>query len=280
MNRQAHRGIAAMLTSIALAALVAGCGGDSEQAAHAARAVHLTAPDTLVRAGELTFCSDVGYPPMEFELDGKPAGADIDIAARLAKLMSVELKIVPTPFDDVLKGVRTRKCDAAISAITNTEERRTLVSFVDYLQMGQSVMVPTSNPHDVHGLEDLGGRRVAVQTGTVNEEFLRKHAANAKPEPIIRAFERDTDATEALAAGTVDAYFGDSPVVAYHIGQEALTYAFAGDPVNPEPIGIAVRRDDPVLQREIQQGIDAMYEDGSMRKIQRRWKLEDFSRAK
>ncbi|MCW2949470.1 MAG: putative polar amino acid transporter, substrate-binding protein, partial [Thermoleophilia bacterium] len=81
----------------------------------------------------------------------------------------------------------------------------------------------------------------------------------------------------ALAMGEVDAYYGDSPTAAYYIGQDALTYSFAGPPINPEPIGIAVRHDDKQLARQLQRGVDAMYADGSMHKILRKWKLSDFA---
>ncbi|MCZ4496782.1 MAG: binding-protein-dependent transport system, secreted component [Thermoleophilia bacterium] len=258
---------------------IAGCGGD-DTAPVAKRVVQLQAPATLVADDALTFCSDIGYPPMEFDDGGRPAGADIEIGQRLAKLMDVSAAFVNTPFDDVLTDLDDGACDAVISSLTNTAERRELVHFVNYLEVGQSLMVETSNPSDIEGLDDLGGKRVAVQAGTTNEEFLRGHAKDVDgTPPVITPFAKDTDATAALKTGRVDAYFGDSPVVAYHIGQEALTYAFAGDAINSEPIGIAVRHDDTKLRAELQRGIEAMYDDGSMDRILRRWKLDDFAIA-
>jgi polar amino acid transport system substrate-binding protein len=254
----------------------AGCG-DTGDVAPTRSAVKLTAPAALVHPGALTFCSDIGYPPMEFDDAGTPNGADIAIGRRLGRLMGVKVRFAGTPFDDIIPAVRANTCDAAISSLTNTAERAQLVNFVDYLEVGQSLMVQTSNPHGIKRLDDLAGMRVAVQAGTTNEDFLRQRAKGDEDPPVIRAFEKDTDATEALKRGDVDAYFGDSPVVAYHIGREALTYAFAGKPINPEPIGIAVAPDAHELHAELQRGIDAMYADGSMAKILARWKLDDFA---
>lgn len=261
----------------ACAAALAACDSP-ERSAEPAAPVQLDAPSGLVQEGTLTLCSDIAYPPMEFMDDaGEPAGADIEIAERLAEMMDVDATFVNTAFDDVLTKVSDGECDAAISSITNTEERREVVAFVNYLSVGQSLMVSTANPKDIESLDDLSGAKVAVQAGTVSEEFLREHARTTSPPPAIVTFAKDTDATAALADGRADAYLGDSPVVAYHIGQEALTYAFAGDPINAEPLGIAVARDAEQLHEELEQGIAGMYDDGSMQRILRRWKLEDFA---
>ena len=277
-GKQRTAGRTVIASVVVLAALFAsGCGGDDTSDA-TSKDVSLSAPASLVTAGTLTFCSDIGYPPMEFEgKGGVPQGADIEIGQRLAELMDVKALFAPTPFDDVLTALDAKKCDAVISSLTNTEERRAQVDFVDYLRFGQSLMVPTANARDIDGLDDLDGLRVAVQSGTTSEDLLKERAAERDDPPVVSPFAKDTDATAAVKDGTADAYLGDSPVVAYHIGQEALTYAFAGDPIDPEPIGIAVRRGDEAVHDELAKGIDAMYADGSMEKILERWKLDDFT---
>ena len=266
-----------LATCFVLALALTGCGDVSSDGASAKATVKLTAPPNLVHARTLTLCSDIGYPPMEFDDHGRPTGADIEIGTHLAHLMGVKVQFEGTPFDDIIPAVRAHKCDAAISSLTRTKERSKLVAFVDYLKVGQSLMVQTSNPTNIETLDDLAGKRVSVQDGTTNEDFLRTRSFGSDGSPTIRAFAKDTDATEALKRGEVDAYFGDSPVVAYHIGQEALTYAFAGKPIHPEPIGIALDHRSHSLKSELQRGIDAMYADGSMAKILRKWKLDDFA---
>lgn len=272
-----HR-FAAVAVVAVCALTAAACGsGDRSDTASRPKPVRLVAPSSLVAPGTLTFCSDIGYPPMEFHEGTRDVGADIEIGARLAKLMHAKVRFVDVPFDDVLDAVRDRRCDAAISAITDTPERRTSFHFVRYLEFGQSLMVQTANPRNIEDVEDLAGADVAVQAGTTNEEYLRALAPKLDSPPHVTAFQDDTAATAALAKGDVDAYIGDSPAVAYHIGQEALTYAFAGDPIDAQPIGIAVRPTDHDLRLQLARGIDAMYEDGSMRRILKRWKLDDFA---
>lgn len=268
--------------------LAAGCGGgsdkdsDGSKGAAATKQVKLKAPAAVAKRGELRFCSDMSYPPEEFIEDGKPAGSDIEIAQALAKRMGVKATFRDTGFDDILTDLVAGKCDAVISGMTDNAERRKLVHFIDYLRVGQSLMVPTANPHDIMDISDLAGRTVAVQAETTNEQYLRDQAKNGdrwgdEGAPKIVTFAKDTDAAKALKNRKADAYFGDSPVVAYYIGEEALTYAFAGKPVNAEPLGIAVAPDQAELEAQLDAGIDAMYGDGTLRTILAKWKLDGFA---
>jgi polar amino acid transport system substrate-binding protein len=67
----------------------------------------------------------------------------------------------------------------------------------------------------------------------------------------------------------VDAYFGDSPVVVYYVSKDK-SFAVGGSPINPIPIGIALRKGDP-LKAKITSAIDALYANGTMKKIVDKW---------
>ena len=52
-----------------------------------------------------------------------------------------------------------KKCDAIISGMNDTPERRKQVDFVDYLKVGQSLMVKKGNPKHITSLARLSGKR-------------------------------------------------------------------------------------------------------------------------
>lgn len=230
-------------------------------------------------ADELVFCTDLTYPPEEFMLNGKPAGSDIDIATEVGKRLGRTAKIRSTGFDALIAALLGKKCDAIISGMNDSPDRAKVVAFVDYLAVGQSIMVRKGNPLHIKGIADLAGKSVSVQVGTTNKDFLTAQSkklqkAGRKPIKIVN-FPRDTDAAAALATRKVDAYFGDSPVVAYYIGK-STAFAFAGQSVNPIPVGIALRKGDAELKGQIQRAIDGMYADGTMKRILVKWKMESF----
>jgi polar amino acid transport system substrate-binding protein len=230
-------------------------------------------------AGSLVFCTDLTYPPEEFMQNGKPAGSDIDIATEVGKRLGRPAKIRSTGFDGLIAALLGKKCDAIISGMNSTPDRAKTVAFVDYIAVGQSIMVQKGNPSQIKGLADLSGKSVSVQVGTTNKDFLAAQSkkfqkAGRKAIKVVN-FPRDTDAAAALATGKVDAYFGDSPVVAYYIGKSSA-FAFAGAPVNPIPVGIALRKQDTALKAQIAKAIDGMYADGALKRILTKWKMAPF----
>lgn len=234
----------------------------------------------IASGGTLTFCSDITYPPEEFYQGTKPAGSDIDIGTEIAKRMGKSAKFDNTGFDAIIAALLAKKCDAVISGMNDTAKRRKQVNFVDYLSVGQSLMVKKGNPAHITNLTSLAGRTVSVEVGTTNKDFLdaesKKLQSAGKKAIKVQSFPKDTDAAAALKTGRVDAYFGDSPVVAYYISKDS-SFAFAGQPVNPIAVGIAIRKNDPATNAGIKKAINGMYSDGTMKRILARWKMAAFA---
>ena len=257
---------------VTTAALAVGLAAASASASTSTRA--------QASAGALTFCSDITYPPEEFYQGSKPAGSDIDIGTEVAKRMGRTAKFSNTGFDAIIAALLAKKCDAVISGMNDTPLRRKQVNFVDYLSVGQSLMVKKGNPAHIGSLATLAGKTVSVEVGTTNRDFLeaasKKLKSQGKSAIKVQAFPKDTDAAAALKTGRVDAYFGDSPVVAYYISKDS-SFGFAGSPINPIPVGIAVRKNDPATNTGIKKAIAGMYRDGAMKKILAKWKMSAFA---
>jgi polar amino acid transport system substrate-binding protein len=242
-------------------------------AAVAARS-SVTPPPAIKSAGQIVYCSDISYPPEEsYAAGNKPVGSDIDIGTGIAKLMGVKATFKNTTFDSIIPALTTKKCDAIISGMNDTASRRKQVDFVDYLKVGQSLMVKKGNPEHIGALASLAGKRVSVESGTTNRDFLaaasKKLVKAGKKAISIVTFPKDTDAAAALKAGRVDAYFGDSPVAVYYANRDH-SFQVAGSPISPIPIGIAIRKGDP-LRAAVKQALSQLYANGTMKKIVSTW---------
>jgi polar amino acid transport system substrate-binding protein len=269
---------------VLLALIAAGCGGGGKKSAATTTttttsSAPIQAPASISSAGKLVFCSDITYPPEESYKAGTttPEGSDIDIGNYIAQKMGVTATFDNTGFDGIIAALLAKKCDAIISGMNDTPERRKQVAFVDYLKVGQSFMVKAGNPENIAGLDSLAGKAASVETGTTNKDFLdaqsKRLTSQGKKAIKVVTFPKDTDAANALKTGKVDAYFGDAPVVAYYIEKDPKSFSIGGSPVNPIPIGIAIRKSDTELQAAVKKAVDAMYADGTMNKILVRWLL-------
>ena len=268
--------------------LVGACSSAATPAAStapsaAASGAAIAVPDSIKAAGKLIWCVDVSYAPEEFyAADGTTAqGSDIDIANEIGKRFGVTSEIDNTAFSGIIPALTGKKCDLIISGMNDTAERAKQVDFVDYLKVGQGLLVPTGNPKGIKTLEDLSGKTVAVQLGTTNKDALDAQnvtlKAAGKPAIDIQTFEKDTDAFQQLGLGRVDAYSTDSPVVAYYnsLPENKGKYEVGGTPIEPAPIGIAVRKEDAALKAAVTAAIDAMYADGTMKSIVDKWGMTD-----
>ncbi len=242
-------------------------------------AAAITVPARIASAGKLVFCSDISYAPEEFYAkDGTTAqGSDIDIATAIAKAWNVPVRIDNTGFDSIILALNAKKCDLIISGMNDTADRQKQVDFVDYLKVGQGLLVPVGNPKGIHTLDDLSGKSVAVQLGTTNLDALNAKnvelKAAGKPAIDIQGFKQDTQAFAQLGLRRVDAYSTDSPVVAYYnsLPANAGKYEIGGEPIDPAVIGIAMRKDDTGMKAAVQATIDALYADGGLKAIVDKW---------
>jgi polar amino acid transport system substrate-binding protein len=270
--------------AVALMLVAAGCGGGSKSSESTTTSASgggpsITPPANIKSAGKLVFCSDITYPPEESYKEGTttPEGSDIDIGNDIAKRMGVTARFDNTGFDGIIAALLAKKCDAIISGMNDTPERRKQVAFVDYLKVGQSFMVKAGNPENITGIASLAGKAASVETGTTNKDYLDAQSkilqSQGKKAIKVVTFPKDTDAANALKTGKVDAYFGDSPVVAFYIEKDPKSFSIGGSPVNPIPIGIAIRKSDTELQSAVKKAVDAMYADGTMNKILVKWLL-------
>lgn len=238
-------------------------------------------PGVVTAQEKLVFCSDLAFPPMEFLEGSTPKGADIDIGNEVAKRLGRKATFSNVGFDGIIAALGANRCDAIISGMNNTPERAKQVDFINYLNVGQSLMVAKDNPLGIVSLETLCGHTAGAQVGSTNLDTLNDASAACKeagkPEIKVVGFKADTDGVLALKADRIDVYESDSPVVAYYIAQGKDAFAFGGPAINAIPVAIAVRKDDAALRDSIQQAIDAMYADGTMATILKQWSLSDFA---
>lgn len=210
----------AMLAALAAGALaLSACGGGSDDAAAGSGG---DSGLNLVSEGSLTVCSDIPYPPFEFEENGEYTGFDMDLMKEIAAGMDLELAVQDVEFNGLQSGavLAARQCDIGASAVTITEERQANLAFSDpYYDSLQSLLVPADS--DIASIEDLAGKQVGVQQGTTGETYAGENA----PEAELVAFPSDAEMYAAIQAGNVDALLQDLPVNIGHTEDGSFTIA-------------------------------------------------------
>ena len=278
-----------LLAGAVVAVLVVGaCGAGASPSA-------VSGPDRVKAAGTLVWCTDTWSPPFastatggNAEVGSEAVGLDIDIAAEVAKRLGVTSKISPTGFDVALSSLGSGACDLVISNMTSTVPGRAeKADFVDYLATWTGFLVASGNPKAIRTVEDLAGKSVVVAPDDpLSAPVLQAASADlvAAGKPAIEivwttesAQKTEEETVGELVAGQVDALAGDSAFNAYYVDKPPYAGAseIGGPLLDPQPIGIAVRRDDAGMMDAVAAAIDAMYADGTMKAIIAKWGLTD-----
>lgn len=235
-------------------------------------------PDSVAGDGTLTVGTDTSYAPAEFLAeDGKtPVGFDVDLSKALAAVFGLKENTVSSTFDSIIPSVGS-KYDIGISSFTVTKERMEAVDFVTYFKAGSTFVVQKGNPNKVDS-SNLCGVKVAVQTGTTQEEEVNKDneqcKADGKKDITIQSSKQQTDATTAVVTGKADVFFADSPVVGYAIAQTDGQLEQLGKDFDEVPNAIAIKKGDSQTTEAVQKAMQKLMDDGTYTKILQHWGVE------
>jgi polar amino acid transport system substrate-binding protein len=224
-------------------------------------------------ASTFTYCTDPTFPPMELAASsGKITGFDVEMASKLAATWGDTAKPVKTGFAGLIPALNAKRCDAVISGIFVTPDRKKQAGVVAYMASHRVLIVKSGNPKGIHGPNGLKGKVVAVQAGTKYFDYL--NALKGKLGFALQSYPGDTDAVAQVLIGRADAVLTQDTSFAYqakaHPGKIAVGYTFAAK----DSFGIYYRKDDAATTgKEIKDGIAKLKSNGTLVKIAKKYKV-------
>ncbi|MGW0473046.1 transporter substrate-binding domain-containing protein [Streptomyces coeruleorubidus] len=261
-----HRArILAATTATAGLLLVAGCtstddgGSGSKTAAGGVE---------VVKAGKLTTCTHLPYPPFQSEIDGKVQGFDVALIDLVAKDLGVQQDILDTPFENFKTGafLNSGECDLAAAGMTITEERKKNVDFSDpYFNATQAVLVDKKS--GISSFAGLKGKKLGAQAQTTGEDYAKSKGLD----PV--SFESSDAVLNGLRTGQVQAVVIDYPVVQGWLKDKANADAFevVDNLDTGEQYGFTVKKGNTKLRAAINKALGDAKADGTYKKLYEQW---------
>ncbi|ELS52271.1 transporter substrate-binding domain-containing protein [Streptomyces viridochromogenes] len=257
--------ILAATTATAGLVLVAGCSSDDNGGGGTKTAAGGV---ELVKAGQLTTCTHLPYPPFQSEIDGKVQGFDVSLVDLVAKDLGVKQAIVDQPFENFKTGgsLNAGQCDLAAAGMTITEERKKNVDFSDpYFEATQAVLADRKS--GISSFADLKGKKVGAQAQTTGEDYAKSKGLD----PV--SFESSDAVLNGLRTGQVQAVVIDYPVVRGWLKDKANADAFeVAEQINTgEQYGFTVKKGNAKLREAINKAIKDAKADGTYKKLYEQW---------
>ncbi|WP_328536746.1 ABC transporter substrate-binding protein [Streptomyces sp. NBC_00344] len=243
-------------------------------------------PKDIKDKGVIKVGSDIAYAPVEFkDGSGKVSGIDPELGAALGKQLGVRFEFENGTFETLIGGVRAKRYDILMSAMTDTKDRQNGldngkkvgegVDFVDYYTAGVSIYTPKGKDQGIKTWDDLCGKKIVVQRATVSNDLAKAQAKKcpAGKKLDIQAFDDDQQAQTRLRSGGADAGSSDSPIAAYAVKTSGggKDFQIVGPTVEAAPYGIAVAKGNDQLSKALQKAMDAIIKNGEYNKILTKW---------
>ncbi|WP_034384504.1 ABC transporter substrate-binding protein [Deinococcus sp. YIM 77859] len=224
--------------------------------------------DEIKRSGTIKIATEGAFPPFNYYRGKTLTGFEVDLANALAKQLGLKVQWVTQPFDNLLIGLNQDRYDFVIASHGITPERARAVDFTNpHYCTGGAIVTKPGGPLTAAALR---GKSVGVQVGTTYLENVRKVPGVGD----VKTYPKDTDAQAALLAGRVDAWVGDK-FTGLDVVKAQQGKLVQGDLLFKERIGMAVKKGNSSLLKELNAALAKAMSDGTYAKLSRQYFGQD-----
>ena len=262
----------------------AGAPTTAAETAAPATSEAITPPTSLIKAGALSDCVDIEYPPMEYfpsadVTDASQAiGFDVDAAKAVADTLGLAFEIKNTGFDALIPDLQAGRCDIVWSALYVNETRLEVADAVPYMATGQVVMVKAGNAPAIKAETDLCGKAVSIQLAGLVEERIRKASENCTAgggQAInIQGYDTVAEEFQQIVLGRVDAVWETDTAVSNWLLEHPNEYEVAYALPRDDNYGIYYGKGKADLGTALQAALDALKADGTLAAIATQYAMD------
>ena len=264
--------------------------------------------DILAR-GTLVIATDPEYPPQSELLTEVPriaetrcannqftanqfAGFDVDVAVELSERLGVEACFVTPAWTQLISGNWDNRWDISVGSMVITQVRMQSLYFTQPYTSGAAILFVHEDNQTFNQPSDLSSKVIGVCTGCAYEFYLEgtlelpgQEIKFIVQDPVVIGYDTDTSALADLALG--DSVVLDAVLTDPDTGQAAIAGGLPikalGAPLYYDFVSAAIDKKsskDPLsLVARVNEIIQAMHQDGTLRKLSMQYYGDDFSAA-
>ncbi|PTA69561.1 ABC transporter substrate-binding protein [Deinococcus arcticus] len=224
--------------------------------------------EAIKQSGTIKIATEGAFPPFNVQKGKALTGFEVELAEALAKQLGLKVQWVVQPFDGLLIGLQQDRFDFVIASHGITPERAKAVDFANpHYCTGGTIVSMKGGPRTA---ADLKGKVVAVQVGTTYLSGVQKLPG---VKPLV--FPKDTDAQTALMAGRAAAWVGDK-FTGLDLVKAQKGKLQQGDMLFSERIGMAVKKGNSGLLKELNAALAKALANGTYAKISNKYFGQDI----
>jgi polar amino acid transport system substrate-binding protein len=242
----------ALVSSVALLLLVAGCSSNSKSAAANGELAAVLAKGTLIVG------TGSDNAPWHFkDKSGNLVGFDIDVAKIIAKGLfndPSKVQFIDQTSDSRIPNVLTGKVDITCQFMTVTAARAQQVAFtIPYYREGVGLLLPNGGKYKDFAALKAAGSKVTVSI--LQNTYAADLVHTALPLAKVDQYNDVALIYSAVNSGRADAAASDQSSVSWFIAQDPTKYHDSGYGWSPQTYACAVKPGDQVWLNFVNQAL-------------------------
>jgi polar amino acid transport system substrate-binding protein len=202
------------------------------------------------------------------KLGGGVEGFNVDMANEIGRRLGRPITIVAQEFSGLVPGMNAKRFDFLVAPMTVTAERaKTMLFSEGYLNTDYQFVIKKDSP-DITKLEDLKGKIIAVNRGSVYDTWARDNLGKYGFQ--VENFNTTPDAVQAVLSGRAFANLAGNTAAAWAVQKTPglkLSYTIKTGLVWAIPF----RKDDAAMRNQVEEVVECMKLDGFFAKLSEKW---------
>src|SRR5262245_9332922 len=197
-------------------------------------------------------------------------GFEIDLMNAIGKQLNRKSVFVQNQWDGLIPGLQRGNYDLAVNGIEITDDRKQQVNFsIPYYACGEQLSVRAGD-NSINSLADLKWKVVGTLKASLAQRILERANLEQGARMDIRSYENQNNAYDDLALGRLQAVLMDWPIAVYY-SKPNPKLKFVGPNIERMEYGIAVRKEDTELLKQVNDALLALIKSGELRAIYEKW---------
>lgn len=254
--------------------MLAGCGSKEEKAEETATTEETQEEDKVIKVA----ATGSFFPVMYTDDDGNLTGFEYDILEEIGKRSGYKMEYeVLEDMSVMFEGIDTGKYDTMAGQVSVTEEREKKYTFTEIYGFN-AIKMAVRGDDPAESVEDLQGRKVCIEFGTVLEDVMNEINAGYPEDKQIELVVTEGNIYDELAIGHYDAF----PITVLSFDQinEKGEYDFKliGDPILIDKNAFPFAKDcDQAKLEACNNAIKEMHEDGTLSELSEKYFGRDIT---
>lgn len=194
-------------------------------------------------------------------------GFDVDLMKAIGDIIGYEIQFYNMGWDGLIPSLLNGNIDVIAAGMTIKEDRAKVVNFSDpYFESVLTIVVRKDN-NTIKGFEDLENKTIAVQLNTTGD-FVAEEIAGAR----IARYNTAPEALQNVAMNAAHASIIDLPVAETYLAKNPnAPLKHLGAIAMNEFFGLALRKQDTDLLKQINAALAQIRADGTYQQIMDKW---------